>query len=148
QKLSDTSTQFVTARDWSNPDRARRVAGEAMERSTVNIAAQTRGADMTASIGHSRSVGQLNAGSISRALSSGNIESFEESSVESSGSPRSRVAAIVHDRGGASSNASLAKAGLPESTYRAFRAALDASHEIGFVGTVAGATRLRRRMVE
>ena len=30
----------------------------------------------------------------------------------------------------------------------AFRAALEASNEIGFVGTVGGATRLRRRMVE
>lgn len=148
QKLSDTLTQFVTARDWLNPDRARRVAGEAMERSTVNIAAQTRGEDMTALIGHLRSIGQLNAGLILRALLSGNIELFEESLVELSGLPRNRVAAIVHDRGGASLNALLAKAGLPESTYRAFRAALDASHEIGFVGTVAGATRLRRRMVE
>ena len=148
QKLSDTLTQFVTARDWLNPDRARRAAGEAMERSTVNIAAQTRGADMAVLIGHLRSVGQLNAGLILRALLSGNIELFEESLVELSGLPRSRVAAIVHDRGGASLNALLAKAGLPESTYRAFRAALDASHEIGFVGTVAGATRLRRRMVE
>lgn len=148
QKLSDTLTQFVTARDWLNPDRARRMAGEAMERSTVNIAAQARGADMSALIGHLRSIGQLNTGLILRALLSGNIELFEESLVELSGLPRSRVAAIVHDRGGASLNALLAKAGLPESTYRAFRTALEASHEVGFVGTVAGATRLRRRMVE
>jgi len=42
--------------------------GEAMERSTVNIAAQTRGEDMTALIGHLRSIGQLNAGLILRAL--------------------------------------------------------------------------------
>ena len=148
QKLSDTLTQLVTARDWLHPDRARRIAGEAMERSTVNIAAQTRGADMTALVGHLRSIGQLNTGLILRALLSGNIELFEESLVELSGLPASRVAAIVHDRGGASLNALLAKAGLPESTYRAFRAALEASNEIGFIGTVAGATRLRRRMVE
>ncbi|CAN5335533.1 DUF2336 domain-containing protein [soil metagenome] len=148
QKLSDTLTQFVTARDWLNPDRARRIAGEAIERSTVNIAARTRGDDMTALVGHLRSIGQLNAGLILRALLSGNIELFEESLVELSGLPRSRVAAIVHDRGGASLNALLAKAGLPESTYRAFRAALEASNEIGFIGTVGGATRLRRRMVE
>ena len=148
QKLSDTLTQLVTARDWLHPDRARRIAGEAMERSTVNIAAQTRGADMTALVGHLRSIGQLNTGLILRALLSGNIELFEGSLVELSGLPASRVAAIVHDRGGASLNALLAKAGLPESTYRAFRAALEASNEIGFIGTVAGATRLRRRMVE
>ena len=44
--------------------------------------------------------------------------------------------------------APAAKAGLPASTYRAFRVALEASNEIGFIGTVGGATRLRRRMVE
>lgn len=148
QKLSNTLAQFVTAREWLNPDRAQRVAGEAMERSTVNIAARTRGDDMTALVSHLRSVGQLNAGLILRALLSGNTELFESSLVELSGLPGSRVAMIVHDRGGASLNALLAKAGLPESTYAAFRAALEASHEIGFVGTVGGATRLRRRMVE
>ncbi len=148
EKLSSTLTQFVTARTWLNPDRAQRVAGEAMERSTVNVAAQTRGDDMTALVQHLRSVGQLNTGLILRALLSGNIELFEESLVELSDLPRSRVAAIVHDRGSASLKALLAKAGLPESTFTAFRAALDASHEIGFVGTVGGAKRLRRRMVE
>jgi uncharacterized protein (DUF2336 family) len=148
EKLSTTLTQFVTARAWLNSDRAWRVAGEAMERSTVNVAAQTRGGEMTALVQHLRSVGQLNTGLILRALLSGNIELFEESLVELSGLSRSRVAAIVSDRGGASLNALLAKAGLPQSTFMAFRSALEASHEIGFVGTVGGATRLRRRMVE
>ena len=59
--------------------------------------------------------------------------------------PRLRA---VHDRGGASLNALLMRAGLPESTFAAFRAALEASHEIGFVDTLGGAARLRRRMVE
>lgn len=148
QKLSNTLAQFVTAREWLSGDRAQRVASEAIERSTVNIAARARGEDMAALVSHLRTIGQLNAGLILRALLSGNSELFEESLVELSGLPRSRVAAIVHDRGGASLNALLAKAGLPESTYPAFRAALEAGHEVGFVGTVGGATRLRRRMVE
>ena len=83
-----------------------------------------------------------------RALLSGNTELFEEALVELSGMSRNRVSGLLHDRGGVSLNALLSKAGMPESTYPAFRAALDASHEIGFVGTVEGATRLRRRMVE
>ena len=45
-------------------------------------------------------------------------------------------------------SALLARAGLPVSTFPAFQAALEATHEIGFVGTVGGAARLRRRMVE
>jgi hypothetical protein len=37
---------------------------------------------------------------------------------------------------------------LPESTFAAFKVALEASQEIGYVDNVAGAARLRRRMVE
>ena len=42
----------------------------------------------------------------------------------------------------------LKRAGLPESTFAAFRAALEVIHETGFTDTLAGAARLRRRMVE
>lgn len=148
EKLSGMLERFVTARDWLSPERARRVTGEAIERSVVNIAARTRGEEMAALIRHLREAGQLTAGLILRALLSGNFELFEAALTELSDLPPSRVAALVHDRGGAGLTALLAKAGLPESTFAAFRAALEASHEIGFVGTVGGATRLRRRMVE
>jgi uncharacterized protein (DUF2336 family) len=148
EKLSSTLAQFVTAREWMAPDRAERVTLEARERSTVNIAARTRGDEMTGLVRHLRATGQLNAGLVLRALLSGNMELFEAALVELSSLPASRVAALVHDRGGASLNALLVKAGLPESTFFAFRSALEASHEVGFVGSVGGATRLRRRMVE
>ena len=148
ERLSSTLAHFVTARQWLNPDRAQRATAEALERSTVNIAAKSRGEDMPALIKHMRGTGQLNAGLVLRALLCGNIDLFEEALVELSGLTRSRIAALIHDRSAVSLNALLAKAGMPESTYPAFRAALDASHEIGFVGTVDGATRLRRRMVE
>jgi hypothetical protein len=36
----------------------------------------------------------------------------------------------------------------PESTFGAFRVALEVSHETGFVDTLSGAARLRRRMVD
>jgi hypothetical protein len=42
----------------------------------------------------------------------------------------------------------LTRAGLPGSTFPAFRAALEASQEIGFAGTADDVVRLRRRMVE
>lgn len=99
-------------------------------------------------VAHLRATGQLNAGLILRALLSGNHDLFDHALVELSGLPLNRVVALVHDRGGASLSALLTRAGLPESTFPAFRAALEARDEIGFVGTVGGATRLRRRMVE
>jgi uncharacterized protein (DUF2336 family) len=147
-KLSETLAHFVVARNWLSADRAGRIANEARERSTVNIAARSGGEDMRGLIKHLRATGQLNAGLILRALLSGNVELFDQSLAELSGLAPARVSALVHDRGGASLHALLTRAGLPESTFGAFRVALEASHEFGFADTLGGAARLRRRMVE
>src|ERR1700675_1022136 len=147
-KLSDTLAQFVVARNWLSPDRAGRIASEARDRSTVNIAARSRGEDMRGLVRHLRATGQLTAGLILRALLSGNLELFDSALAELSGLPQARVSALLHDRGGASLQALLIRAGLPESTFAAFKVALDVSHETGFVDTPGGAARLRRRMVE
>jgi uncharacterized protein (DUF2336 family) len=147
-KLSDTLAQFVVARNWLSADRAERVASEARDRSTVNIAACSRGEDMRGLIGHLRATSQLTAGLILRALLSGNLELFEIALAELSGLSRARVSSLLLDRGEASLLALLQRAGLPESTFAAFRAALDVIHEIGFADTLGGEARLRRRMVE
>jgi len=147
-KLSETLAQFVVARNWLSADRAGRVAGEARDRSTVNIAARSRGDDMRGLVRHLRATGQLTAGLILRALLSGNLELFDHALAELSGLPQSRVFALLHDRGGASLHALLQRAGLPESTFAAFQMALEVNHETGFVDSADGAARLRRRMVE
>jgi uncharacterized protein (DUF2336 family) len=147
-KLSDTLAQFVVARNWLSPDRADRIASEARERSTVNIAACSEGDDMRSLVRHLRAGGQLTAGLILRALLSGSLELFYCTLSELSGLPPERVAALLHDRGSASLHALLIRAGLPESTFTAFRAALEVNQENGFVDTVQGEVRLRRRMVE
>jgi uncharacterized protein (DUF2336 family) len=147
-KLSETLAQFVVARNWVSADRAGRIADEARERSTVNIAAHCYGQDMRGLVAHLRATGQLTAGLILRALLSGNIELFDTSLAELSGLSQARVSALLHDRGGVGLQALLTRAGLPESTVAAFRVALEASHETGYVDTTGGAVRLRRRMVE
>jgi uncharacterized protein (DUF2336 family) len=147
-KLSGTLAQFVVARRWLSSDRAERIVGEACDRSAINLATRARGDEMGQLVGHLRETRQLTAGLILRALLSGNLELFDRALVELSGLPSNRVAALLYDRGGASLDALLTRAGLPSSTFPAFRAALDATNEIGFVGTVDGAARLRRRMVE
>ena len=147
-KLSDTLAQFVVARNWLSADRAGRIADEARERSTVNIAARSYGEDMRGLVAHLRATGQLTAGLILRALLSGNVELLDASLAELSGLPQARVSALLHDRGGAGLQALLIRAGLPESTFAAFRVALEASHETGYVDTLGGVARLRRRMVE
>jgi len=147
-KLSNTLAQFVVAKNWLSADRAERVASEARDRSTVSIAACSRGEDMRGLIAHLRATSQLTAGLILRALLSGNLELFETALSELSGLPRARVSSLLLDRGEASLVALLQRAGLPESTFAAFRAALDVIHETGFTDTLGGEARLRRRMVE
>jgi uncharacterized protein (DUF2336 family) len=147
-KLSDTLAQFATARNWLSPERAGRLASESRERSAINIAARSRGEDMQGLVQHLRATEQLNAGLILRALLSGNLELFEAALAELAELPLARVTAIVHDRGGAGVHALLVRAGLPETTFAAFRVALEASRETGYVDTSGGAARLRRRMVE
>jgi uncharacterized protein (DUF2336 family) len=147
-RLSDTLAQFVVARNWLSAGRASRIAAEARDRCTVNVAARSRGEDMRALVRHLRLSGQLTAGLVLRALLSGNLDLFDCALVELSGLPAARVAALIYDRGGVSLDALLTRAGLPETTFPAFRAALEAAHEFGYAGTVGDAVRLRRRMVE
>ncbi|MGN6309619.1 MAG: DUF2336 domain-containing protein [Xanthobacteraceae bacterium] len=148
EKLSNTLAQFVVARRWLSSDRAERIVVESRDRSAINLATRSRGDETGKLVSHLRATGQLTAGLILRALLSGNLELFDRALVELSGLPSQRVAALLYDRGGSSLDALLTRAGLPSSTFPAFRAALDATNEIGFVGTVDGAARLRRRMVE
>ena len=62
--------------------------------------------------------------------------------------PLARVVGIVHDRRGAGFRALYDKAGLPASTYPAFREALEAMREDGFMVEPGGASRLKRRIIE
>jgi uncharacterized protein (DUF2336 family) len=147
-KLSDTLARFVVARKWLSADRAGRIANEARDRSTVKIAALSRGDDMRGLVRHLRATGKLTAELILRALLSGNLELLESALSELSGLPQARVSALLHDHGSASLQALLQRAGLPASTFAAFRVALEASRETGYVDTLEGAARLRRRTVE
>src|SRR6201991_2350051 len=147
-KLSETLAQFVVARNWLSEERAGRIAGEARDRSTLNIAARSRGDDMQGLVNHLRVTGQLTAGLILRALLSGNLDLFSYALAELSDLPLSRVASLLHDRGGASVHALLERAGLPGSPSAAFRVALDVCHEVGFADSMGAAARLRRKMVE
>ena len=147
-KLSKTLAGFVAEREWLGEDQTWRIAREACERATVVLAAETPMSEVGPLIRHLRGSGQLNAGLILRALLSGNIVLFEEALAELADMPVARVSALVHDRGSAGLRALLDRARLPPSTYPAFKAAIEAMHEGGFVGEPGGTVRLKRRMVE
>ena len=140
-KLSDTLAQFVVARNWLSADRAGRIASEARDRSTVNIAARSRGDDMAGLVRHLRATGQLTAGLILRALLSGNLELFDARwrncpACRRPASPRCCTTAAAP-----ACRRCLIRAGLPPSTFAAFRIALEVCQETGFVDSVSAARR-------
>ena len=148
-KLSATLADFVTARAWLEVGRARRVAQEACEKATVTLAAESPARETRPLIRHLCQNGQLTAGLILRVLLlSGNVNLFEEALSELSGLPVWRVRGYVHDNRGAGFRAVYDKAGLPASTWPAFRSAIEAMRESGPLAEPGGASRLKRRMIE
>jgi uncharacterized protein (DUF2336 family) len=147
-KLSETLADFVTSREWLAEDRARRVTREACEKATIALAASSEDGQVRPLIRHLCESGQLTAGLLLRSLLSGGIDLFEEALAELAQVPLSRVAGIVHDRRGAGFRALYDKAGLPASTFPAFREALEAMREEGFMFEPGQASRLKRRIIE
>jgi uncharacterized protein (DUF2336 family) len=147
-KLSAALAGFVAGREWLDPDRANRIAREACEKATVVIAADTSTSELRPLIRHLRGTGQLTAGLILRALLSGNVALFEEALAELADMPIARVSGLVRDRGNAGLLALLEKAGLPPSTYPAFKGAIEAMRETGLADQPGDAARLKRRMIE
>lgn len=145
-KLSQTLADFVTARAWLAKDRALRIVAEACEKATVTLAAETL--EVRPLVRHLRETGQLTAGLILRALLCGNCALFEEALAELSGMRLERVFGLVHGRSNSGFRALYDRAGLPASTYPAFREAIDAMHEDVLLGETGDASRLKRRMVE
>jgi uncharacterized protein (DUF2336 family) len=147
-KLSETLADFVTSREWLPEERARRVTREACEKATIALAADSEDSQVRPLIRHLCESGQLTAGLLLRSLLSGGVDLFEEALAELAQVPLSRVAGIVHDRRGAGFRALYDKAGLPASTFPAFREALQAMREEGFVFEPGQASRLKRRIIE
>jgi uncharacterized protein (DUF2336 family) len=146
--LSSLLADFVVDREWLSRSRADHVVREACERGTVTMAALSPDADTGPLIRHLRSSGQLTAGLVLRALLSGNSAMFEDVLAELSGLPLARVQALIHDRGTAGFRAIYEKAGMPASTYVAFREAIGAIHDAEDEGEYATSSRLKRRVVE
>jgi uncharacterized protein (DUF2336 family) len=147
-KLSETLVRFVTDRDWVPEERLQRVAREACERATVAIAAGKESDEIAGLVRHLVASGQLTSLLLLRALLSGNVRFLIEAFAELSGLAPERVAVVLSDRHAHGFRALYQRAGLPEGAFGAFRAALEASHEIGFTDDALGAATLKRRMVE
>ncbi|MDC7788166.1 DUF2336 domain-containing protein [Rhodoplanes sp. TEM] len=144
-RLSATLAAFVSGRAWMNDRHAETAAREACEKATVALAAEVGEEAAGPLVRHLRVTGQLTAGLVLRALLSGNIALFEEALAELAGLPLRRVRLLMYDRTGVGFRAVFSRAGLPASTFPAFRFALEAWRE---GPDLDGSARLHRRMVE
>jgi uncharacterized protein (DUF2336 family) len=147
-KVSETLVGFVAARQWLDVDHAQRIAREACEKATVTLAAAAPSTQIRPLIRHLRVSGQLTAGLILRALLSGNVALFEEALAELTDMPVERVSNLIHDSGNAGLRALVDQAGLPSSTYPAFKEAIEAMREGGLIIEPGGVARLKRRTIE
>jgi uncharacterized protein (DUF2336 family) len=147
-KVSETLVGFVAARRWLDVDHAQRIAREACEKATVTLAAAAPSIQIRPLIRHLRASGQLTAGLILRALLSGNVALFEEALAELTDMPVERVSNLIHDSGNAGLRALFDQAGLPSSTYPAFKEAIEAMREGGLIIEPGGVARLKRRTIE
>jgi uncharacterized protein (DUF2336 family) len=147
-KVSETLVGFVAARQWLDVDHAQRIAREACEKATVTLAAAAPSTQIRPLIRHLRVSGQLTAGLILRALLSGNVALFEEALAELTDMPVERVSNLIHDSGNAGLRALFDQAGLPSSTYPAFKEAIEAMREGGLIIEPGGVARLKRRTIE
>jgi uncharacterized protein (DUF2336 family) len=129
-------------------DRVQRVAREACERATIAIAAGKHPDEIGTLVRHLVASDQMTSMLLLRALLSGHVRFLIEAFTELSGLPSERVARVLSDRQGHGFRALYDRAGLPSAAFGAFRAALEALHEIGFIEDAFGAATLKRRMVE
>jgi len=147
-KLGESLAGYAVGREWLDVDNALRNAREACEKMTVALAAETSNAEMRPLIRHLRDSGQLTAGLVLRALLSGNSALFEEALAELTGVSMRRVSALIYGTSLSGARALFHKAGLPPSTYPAFREAIEAMREGGFVREPKGVARLKQLMIE
>ncbi len=147
---ASTLEQFVNNCQWMTSERSARMAREAREKATIQIAACTE-TQATANgtvhlVQHLRAQGQLTAGLILRALLSGNLTLFEAALCNLSGLPAARVASFVRNPSGSGYSALYRKAELPPLLQPAFKIALESLRQHGD-GNENGAN-LSRKIVD
>jgi uncharacterized protein (DUF2336 family) len=148
RRLSDALGDLVTARSWVPAERAKKITGDACDRATVALAAETECEDLPALVEHLRITGQLTTALLLRAVCAGNVALFETALAVLARVPETRVTGLVRAGRTSSLRAVYAKAGLPAVAFDAFAAALDTCRRIAEEGGPRDRYRFTRHMVE
>jgi uncharacterized protein (DUF2336 family) len=147
-KIGESLAGYAVGREWLDVDNALRIAREACEKMTFSLTVPTPDAEIRPLILHLRASGQLTAGLILRALLSGKTALFEGALAELADIPVGRVSGFIHGGSLSGVRAVFDRAGLPASTFPAFKEAIEALRQGRVVREPGGAARLKRRMIE
>jgi uncharacterized protein (DUF2336 family) len=147
--LSCLLGEFVAERGWLAPDRAQDVVRECLDRATLALTTPPNSHTVAGLVQHLAATRQLNTALILRALCAGNIAFLEEALVRLTGLPVTKVATALHDRSPQVIRALLRRAGIADSAYPAFQAALDvfAETDVGDEGYTAAARKVLERVL-
>jgi len=148
RRLSDALGDLVAARSWVPEERAKKITGDACDRATVALAAETESEDLPALVEHLRITGQLTTALLLRAVCAGNVALFETALAVLAHVPETRVTSLVRAGRTSSLRAVYAKAGLPAVALDAFAAALDTCRRIAEEGGPRDRYRFTKHMVE
>ncbi len=149
RRLGDVLGAFVTERAWVGADRARQVVGEACDRATVALAAETLSDELPALVEHLRVTGQLTTSLLLRAVCAGNVGLFIAAVASLSATPEPRVRALAASGNRAGLRAVYLKSKLPPAAFEAFAAAIETSQTFDLQDAdPAMRYRLTRRLID
>ncbi|MGO9942130.1 MAG: DUF2336 domain-containing protein [Rhodoblastus sp.] len=137
-------TDLAVERNWMERARGERIAQDSRDRAAMIIAAGCAdySNEIAALAAYLRVSGQLTAGLALRALLCGQTGLFEATLSELTGMGPRRIAGLVADPASSGFAAVYARAGMPESLFRAFQFALTALARLPHEKTEDGALRL------
>ena len=116
---------LAVVKDWLPETKVKTITGDACDRATVAIAAESETHELPALVEHLRATEQLTTALLLRAVCAGNVAFFETAVAMLARVPVERVARLVRAGRVSALRAAYARAGLPPMAFDAFVAALD-----------------------
>ncbi|CAN5373277.1 pole-localized protein SpbR [soil metagenome] len=130
-------------------ERTLELMSSVMERATVDLIEQAgRSADPKAFAAHLHSVERLTPSLLLRALAHGHMTFFEWGVAELAGVPHHRTWLMIHDAGHLGLKAICERASLPPRLLPAFRAGVDAFHDLDYDGRPGDRARFQEHMIQ
>jgi uncharacterized protein (DUF2336 family) len=139
---------LAMVKQWLPEARVKTVTGDACDRATVAIAAESATHELPALVEHLRATEQLTTALLLRAVCAGNVAFFETALAMLAEVPVERVARLVRAGRLPALRAAYARAGLPPMAFDAFAAALDVWRRLASDGGPADRYRLTMHTVE